>query len=162
MVKHIRAPKDFWTGAIYIALGGAALYFGQAYKLGTAGRMGPGYFPQALAAILVLLGVVSLARSFVVKGEGVSPIAWKPMLLTLLATGLFAFLLPRAGVVIALLTLCLVAASASKEFRFDLRATAGLIGLVAFCVLVFVKGLGVPMPIVGSWLQPFIAAPWLH
>ena len=27
-----------------------------------------------------------------------------------------------------------------------------MIGLIAFCALVFVKGLGVPMPLLGSWL----------
>jgi hypothetical protein len=27
-----------------------------------------------------------------------------------------------------------------------------MIGLVACCVLVFVKALGVPMPLIGSWL----------
>ena len=26
-----------------------------------------------------------------------------------------------------------------------------MIGLVAFCALVFVKGLGVPMPLLGTW-----------
>jgi len=26
-----------------------------------------------------------------------------------------------------------------------------LAGVVAFCALVFVKGLGVPMPLLGSW-----------
>lgn len=162
MIKLIGAPKDFWTGAICVALGAAALYFGQAYKIGTAARMGPGYFPQALAVLLIALGVISLIRSFVAKGEDVSGIAWKPMLLILSATVLFALLLPVAGVIVALLALGLTSAAASKDFRFDWKAIAGLLGLVLLCVLVFVKGLGVPMPILGRWLQPFIAIPWLY
>ena len=162
MTKFIRAPKDFWTGAIYVALGGAALWLGQGYKVGTAGRMGPGYFPLALAAILVGLGLISLVRSFVVRGEEISNILWKPMLLILMANALFGFLLPHAGLVVALLALCIVSAAASKEFRFDWKATGGLLALILFCVLAFVKGLGVPMPIVGTWLQPFVTAPWLH
>lgn len=162
MSSPIRAPKDFWTGAIYVALGSAALFIGQAYKLGTAGRMGPGYFPQSLAALLILLGMFSLVRSFVSTGEGISPIAWKPMFLVLLATALFGILLPRAGVVVALLALCLVSAAASREFRFDWKATLGMLGVIVLCVLVFVKGLGVPMPIVGKWFQSIITAPWLH
>ena len=52
---------------------------------------------------------------------------------------------------IALLVLVLMCASASEKFSFDTKAIAGLVGLVAFCVLVFVKGLGVPMPLLGSW-----------
>jgi hypothetical protein len=31
-------------------------------------------------------------------------------------------------------------------------SVAALIGLVAFCVIVFVKGLGVPMPLIGTWI----------
>ncbi|KAB2849917.1 MAG: tripartite tricarboxylate transporter TctB family protein [Hyphomicrobiaceae bacterium] len=158
----IRAPKDFWTGTIYAALGAVALWIGQGYKVGTAGRMGPGYFPLALASILLVLAGLSLVRSFVIKGEAVPTIAWRPMLLILLATGLFGLLLPRAGLAIALLALCLVSAAASKEFRFAWKATAGLIGLITFCTFVFVKGLGVPMPIIGRWLEPFVAVPWLH
>lgn len=162
MVKFVGSPKDFWTGAICVVLGTAALYFGQSYKVGTAARMGPGYFPRALAALLITLGAIALIRSLVAKGEDVSRVAWKPMLLILSATALFALLLPGAGVIVALLALGLVSAAASKEFRFDWKAIAGLLGLVVLCVLVFVKGLGVPMPILGRWLQPFIAVPWLQ
>ena len=47
-----------------------------------------------------------------------------------------------------------MSAAASEHFKFDWKATAGLVALVVFCALVFVKGLGVPMPLVGTWLQP--------
>ncbi len=162
MLSRVSSPKDFWTGLIYVGFGAAALWIGADYKFGTAGRMGPGYFPKVLASLLILLGAVSLVRSLVVKGTPISEVLWRPLILILLATALFAFLLPRAGVVVALLSLSLVSAAASREFRFDWRATAGLVGLIAFCVLVFVKGLGVPMPITGSWLQPVVSIPWLH
>ena len=57
----------------------------------------------------------------------------------------------------------LVSASASPKFRWDVRAAAGLLALIVFCVLAFVKGLGVPMPILGSWLEPLaVMAPWLR
>ena len=162
MSGAIRAPKDFWAGAICLGLGATALWVGQDYKFGSAGRMGPGYFPLVLATLLVVLGAISIVRSFIVAGEPISAFVWQPMFLILLATALFGFLLPRAGVVIALLALCLVSAAASNQFRFEWKATAGLLVLIAFCVLVFVKGLGVPMPITGSWLQPFISIPWLR
>lgn len=162
MGNLVRAPKDFWTGLLYVAFGCVAVWIGQDYRFGTAGRMGPGYFPLTLAAILVGIGLLSLGRSFVVKGEGIARIVWKPLVLILLANALFGFLLPRAGIVVALFSLCIVSAAASKEFRFDWKATGGLLLLVAFCVVVFVKGLGVPMPIVGRWLQPYITASWLQ
>ena len=69
-----------------------------------------------------------------------------------LATALFGLLLPVLGLVLALLALLLLSASASSRFRFDPRAAAGLVLLIAFCALVFVTALGVPMPLLGSWL----------
>lgn len=147
----IRSPKDFWTGVVYVAFGGAAFWIAREYGLGTASRMGPGYFPMVLSSLLMLFGVIAIVRSLIVPGEAIGKWAIKAGVLILGATVLFGFLLPRAGLVIALLVLVLMCASASEKFSFDMKAIAGLVGLVAFCVLVFVKGLGVPMPLLGSW-----------
>jgi hypothetical protein len=157
----IRNPKDFWTGLIYIATGAAAVWLGAGYKIGTAGRIGPGYFPRALAGILVLLGVVSLVRAFLTKGAPLTAVAWKPLLLIPAACVLFALLLSKIGLIGALLALGLVSAAASKEFTLNWKVAVGFAALIAFCVLVFVKGLGVPMPIVGSWFEPLLG-PWLR
>ena len=56
----IRNPKDFWAGLLYVVLGLAAVYIAQDYEMGTATRMGPGYFPTLLGGFLALIGVVSL------------------------------------------------------------------------------------------------------
>jgi Tripartite tricarboxylate transporter TctB family len=158
--SFIRAPKDFWAGLIYIGIGATALWVGIDYKMGTAGRMGPGYFPKVLGGILVVLGVIAILRSLVTKGEPIGAILWKPLALILLACALFGLLLRPFGLLVSLFALCLVSAAASKEFKFDLKATAGLVLLTVFCTLVFVKGLGVPMPILGTWLEP-LAGPFL-
>jgi hypothetical protein len=147
----IRNPRDFWAGAIYLALAIAAIWIGRDYQLGTSERMGPGYFPTALGAILAVFGVVSMGRSFIRSGEAVAAIAWRPLVLVLGSTVLFGLLLPRAGVLIALPCLIVVSALASRNSRLDAASIAALVGLVAFCVVVFVKGLGVPMPLLGSW-----------
>ncbi len=68
------------------------------------------------------------------------------------ATVLFGLLLPRAGVLVALPALIVVGALASRNTRLDVASVAALVGLVALCVVVFVKGLGVPMPLLGTWL----------
>jgi hypothetical protein len=151
MPTLIRNPKDFWTGVMYVAFGAAAFWIARAYGMGSASRMGAGYFPTVLSALLVLFGIISLGRSFVVPGEPIGKFAWKAAVLVIGATLLFGFLLPRAGFIVALLVLLLVSASASEKFRFEWKAVAGLVALVVFCALVFVKGLGVPMPLVGSW-----------
>jgi hypothetical protein len=149
------SPKDFWTGLIYLGFGGAALWIGANYNMGTAGRMGPGYFPKVLAAMLIALGIVSVVKSFLTKGDPVERVALKPLVLILIACILFGVLINTAGLIVALLALVLVSAAASREFRFEWQAVAGLVALIVFCALVFVKGLGVPMPIIGPWLEPY-------
>ena len=58
-VPTIRAPKDFWTGVMFIAIAAVALYAGRGYSLGTAVRMGPGYFPMLLGSLLALIGLIN-------------------------------------------------------------------------------------------------------
>jgi hypothetical protein len=146
-----RNPRDFWAGAIYLALAIVVIWIGRSYEQGSSARMGPGYFPTVLGATLALLGIVSIGRSFLRAGEPISGFAWRPLLLVLGATVLFGLLLPRAGVLVALACLIVVGALASRTSRLDATSIAALIGLVTFCVVVFVKGLGVPMPLIGSW-----------
>jgi hypothetical protein len=147
----IRNPRDFSAGAIYLALAIAVLWLGRDYQQGSSARMGPGYFPSALGMILGVFGLVSIGRSFVRPGEPIEAIAWRPLALILGAVVLFGFLLPRAGVIAALIALIVVAALASRHSRLNITSVAALAGVVAFCVIVFVKGLGVPMPLVGTW-----------
>jgi Tripartite tricarboxylate transporter TctB family len=148
---HIRNPRDFWAGAIYLALGVAVIWIGQNYSQGTSARMGPGYFPTVLGALLAVVGVVSIGRSFMRPGEAIAAIAWRPLALILGSVLLFGLLLERAGVLVALPCLIVVSALASRNSRIDMMSIATLVGLVAFCVIVFVKGLGVPMPLIGTW-----------
>lgn len=151
MTSFTRNPRDLAAGIIYIAFGVAALFIGQDYSMGTGSRMGPGYFPSVLGGLLAVFGASSVIRSFLQPGEPIGAIAWKGLVLVVGGTVIFGFLLEPAGLVLALLALVLLSASASQMFRFERRAAAGLVGLVIFCALVFVKGLGVPMPLLGSW-----------
>jgi hypothetical protein len=150
-MMSIRNPRDFWAGAIYVALAVAVIWIGRNYQQGSSARMGPGYFPVVLGGILAIFGVVSIVRSFIRPGEPVEAIAWRPLGLVLGSVVLFGLLLDRAGVIIALACLIVVSASASRYSRVNMTSVAAMTGLVAFCVLVFVKGLGVPMPLLGSW-----------
>ena len=146
----IRNPKDFWAGLIYVTLGLAAVYIAQDYEMGTATRMGPGYFPTMLGGLLALIGVASLVRSFYVPGEPVGTLAIKAMLLICGGTLLFALMLRGAGMIVSMIVLVLVSSYASVRFRPG-PAVLLAVGLTAFCILVFIRGLGVPMPLVGSW-----------
>jgi Tripartite tricarboxylate transporter TctB family. len=146
----IRNPKDFWAGLIYVVLGLAAVYIAQDYEMGTATRMGPGYFPTLLGGFLALIGVVSLVRSFYVPREPVGALALKATLLICGATLLFGLMLRGAGMIVSMIVMLLISSYASVRFRL-VPAVLLAVGITAFCALVFVRGLGVPMPLVGSW-----------
>ena len=69
------------TGKIFVGIGGWFAFSALNLDIGTAFRMGPGYFPLILAGILIFLGVVIVVRSLriprtvlgVMAGGGHSP-----------------------------------------------------------------------------------------
>lgn len=150
MNTGIRGPSDFWAGIIYIAFGTTALIAAQDYGMGTALRMGPGYFPTVLAGLLTLIGLISAVRGLRSEGEQVSGLSWRGILLIGGPIVLFALLIRGAGLLIALPLLIMCSAYASTHFNL-LRTVLLAAGLTAFCALVFVKGLGIPLPLIGSW-----------
>lgn len=151
MSSLIKGPKDFWTGVMYAGFGGIAFVISRGYPMGTAGRMGPGYFPTVLSCLLMGFGVLALLRGLRKNGPGLGGFAWKPALIVLASTSLFGFLLQGAGILIALLVLIFGSATASVKFRFEWKATFLAVALVVFCALVFVIGLGLPMSLLGTW-----------
>lgn len=150
MTSRIRNPKDFWTGAIFMVFGGAAVILGRDYPFGTTFKMGPGYFPTVLGALLALVGLITVLRGLLRPGTAVGALAYREILLVLTATVLFGVLLRGAGLVVAVVLLVMVGAYASRYFRWG-TALALAAGMAAFCVLVFVKALGLPLPILGPW-----------
>jgi len=151
MLGFIRNPKDFWTGVVFIAFGIAFLVIAQDYPPGSARRMGPAYFPTILSVVLILIGVAAAVRSFIVQGAPITRFALKPMALIAIGTVAFGFLVRDAGVVAAILALVLVSAYASVHFSLRAASLLG-IGLAAFCVAVFIYGLGLSIPMVGPLL----------
>jgi hypothetical protein len=147
----IRHPKDFWSGFIFLCIGLAAVFIGRDYPMGTAGRMGPGYFPTILGGLLAVIGVIAIIRSLVRPGEAISRFYLKNTVLILIAVLLFGVLMRDAGLVAAVLAVVLVSAYASPQFTW-VPSLLVAIGLAVFSVVVFVKLLGLPMPILGPWL----------
>jgi hypothetical protein len=56
-MAKIPRPKDFYAGLLFVAFGVFAIIIARDYPLGTAARMGPGYFPRLLGMLLIVLGV---------------------------------------------------------------------------------------------------------
>jgi hypothetical protein len=151
MRLSVRHPKDFWSGMIFTVGAVAFGVIAQDYELGTATRMGAGFFPTMLAVLLAIIGVATIARSLVVEGEPIRGFAVKGTLLVLGGAILFGILARGAGMAVALPVAILVSAYASIHFRWR-SAILLTVALTVFSILVFVHALGLPIPIIGRWL----------
>ncbi|HEX4918545.1 MAG TPA: tripartite tricarboxylate transporter TctB family protein [Limnobacter sp.] len=143
--------RDFWAGLLYLIAGAAAFYIARDYEMGTAVSMGPGYFPKVLSVLLMGIGAISLVRSFVVDGEPLQGFALSKIIYIVASVLVFALLAEGAGLAIAVMAVFFVAAIASSFFNWKYSLVIA-IGAAVFCSLVFVKGLGIPLPVFGPWL----------
>lgn len=147
----IRNPKDFWSGVIFICTGSASLFISSDYERGTAGIMGPGYFPTALGLLLAVIGLVSLIRSVIVRGDAIGRFNIGKGLLILLAILMFGVLVRGAGLAAAIVVLVMIAGYANARFNAGRYLILALC-MAVLCVLVFIQALGLPIPMFGNWL----------
>ena len=144
----IRNQKDFWSAVMFVIFGALFMLWSTDYQFGTAQRMGPGYFPTVLGALLIVLGVMVGLPAVKPHAEEttVEPIGWRGLIIILGAVVLYGVLLPRLGFVIAMAVLVILSAMASREFTWKAAILSTLV-LGAFSYLVFVKGLELQFPV---------------
>jgi hypothetical protein len=145
-------PTEAICGALFFCLGVAFAWQSFNLDLGTAFRMGPGYFPMVLAVILILLGSIIFIRATRIQGEPMGPIAWRGMLFILPAPIFFGMTVRGLGFVPAIFFTALIAAFASQKMK-PLMALVLSAALTVFSVLVFNYGLGLPFQRFGPWLN---------
>lgn len=153
MPNPIRKPRDFWSGAVFCGLGAYAALTAMDYGLGSARKMGPGYFPLALGILLAAIGLALVVRSLVGSREPPLPaFKWAPLATVIGAIVLFGLIVRGAGLVPAVFLIAVASASASRHFR---PLAAMLIGLGAafFSWALFVFALGLPLATFGPWLR---------
>ena len=139
-------PKDFLAGLLFMAFGLAALVLSGDYTIGTAARMGAGYFPRVLGILLLGMGALLALRGFRASSEARPVWHWRPLFIILLSVGAFILVGERLGLVLASVILVLIASFASEEFNWKEALLSGAIqGIVA--VVVFVYGLSLPLPV---------------
>jgi len=163
-LKRIR--KDHYAGALMVVVGVGAFYFGWPLKLGTLMNMGPGYFPLAVATILVLLGVAIAVTAgendtgavvMDVPGEPADVLAaahaaahklpakpeWRGWSCILLSFTAFIVLLEFFGMIVAVTGMTLIACYAERGNSIK-AAVLLAIGLNAIFVVVFWWALQMP------------------
>jgi len=141
---RIRAPKDFWSGVMFCGFAAVALLAARGYSLGSAGKMGPGYFPLLLGGVLAGLGAILIARSIVITGEPVARLHLLPLTIVAAAICLFGVMIEPLGLVLALAVLTVLSAVAGRRFR-PLETAALTLALIVLSVGIFVYALGLPL-----------------
>lgn len=145
-------PKDLAAGVLFVALGlGIGLYAFLTLDLGTVRRMGPGFFPLGLAAILFVIGLATMAASMRAEISPIGPVPWRGLALVLAAPIVFGATIRGLGFLPATVLTILISVFASRGTTL-LRAAMITLGLTLFCVVVFVWGLRIPVRYFGPWL----------
>ncbi|SFU60509.1 Tripartite tricarboxylate transporter TctB family protein [Polaromonas sp. YR568] len=154
---NIKSQKDFFSGLMFMGVGGAFAWGATTYNVGEGARMGPGYFPLMLGILLALIGAAITFTSLVVEAEGGGKIgkwAWKPLFFIILANVVFGILLaglpsiklPAMGMIVAIYALTFIASMAETGWKFKttfILATVLAIG----SYLAFVVALKLQFPV---------------
>nr|MDP2189919.1 tripartite tricarboxylate transporter TctB family protein [Rhodoferax sp.] len=159
---HIKSQKDFFAGLMFLAVGVAFAWGATTYNVGSAARMGPGYFPLLLGILLALIGALLTFKALVVEtedGEKIGMWAWKPLFYIIganVAFGIFlvglpAIKLPAFGLIVGIYVLVFVASMAMGGSKF--KATFILATVLAVgSYLAFVLALKLQFPVWPSFI----------
>jgi hypothetical protein len=145
--------KDFGAGILFIILGAFFAILGFQYKIGTAAKMGPGYFPTVLGMIVILLGVIISIGSLTsgVGDKKAVTFGWPPLFFILGSVVLFGLLLRPLGLILSLFILIAISSYASRKFSWKsmlLNATV----LILICLAIFVWALGLQLSLGPSFM----------
>jgi Tripartite tricarboxylate transporter TctB family len=142
---RVKSPQDFGSAVVFLLIGLAGLYFGRDLTYGTASRMGPGYFPYLLSWLIIAIGVVVGFMSLTVEGPPIERPQLRPIFFVLVSVVVFGYLMSYVGLAITGVIMTLIAAFARRNFNLVESLVLG-VGLSIGCVLIFVYGLGQPLP----------------
>ncbi len=145
----IKSQRDFWSGLMFLGIGVAFAWGATEYSFGTSARPGPGYFPFGLGILLALMGGLVLFKALTLESEGGDPIgaiAWRPLLVIILAIVVFGLALPRLGMAITLPITILLSSLAGREFRLVDVLLSSVVLTVGSWAL-FIVGLKLTIPL---------------
>jgi hypothetical protein len=154
---NIKSQKDFFSGLMFMGVGGAFAWGATTYNVGEGARMGPGYFPLMLGILLAIIGAAIAFTSLVVETEGGGKIgkwAWKPLFFIILANVVFGILLaglpsikvPAMGMIVAIYALTFIASMAEAGWKFKTTLILATV-LAVGSYLAFVVALKLQFPV---------------
>ena len=155
MATTFEKPRDVVGGLLILAIGAGFLLLGRELPVGSSFRMGPGYFPTVLSWVMVALGaaMAGLAWRAPHQEDAFGHVPWRGLVLVLGATVAFGLGLRGFGLAPVLVLVVFATAWASRYATWRGSVLLAL-GIAVFCSALFIKGLGLPLPLFGPWLSP--------
>lgn len=146
-----RLNPQILAGLLFVSIGVAFLIGSFDLSYGTWRKIGPGAFPALVAVLLIVMGIIVgfSARKSDAK-EAPLRLYSSNLPVIIGAVVVFGLVIRGGGLLPAVFCCCLVSSFASRPLRPVKSAIYGL-ALGAACSLAFVKGLGMPVSIIGPW-----------
>jgi hypothetical protein len=145
-----RIKRDYYAGALMVLIGLVAGVDGRHYTMGSLRQMGPGYFPVALGALLIFLGILIAGTASTGGGdseEAALPHSeWRGWLCIIAGPVLFIILGKFTGMAPAIFACVFVSALGDRETTLR-GATILATSVTVFGILLFSYLLKIPMPI---------------
>lgn len=148
MQLKIKSQEDFWAGLMFIGFGLTAIVVATDYPMGSAMRMGPGYFPTYLGGIMMVLGAIIAFRSTKVQGEGIRAFGWRGLFFLSFAFFSYGLMIDNfdLGFILSISAVVFLSTLATREFR--LVESLILMAVLALgTTALFIWGLGLPYPL---------------
>jgi len=149
----IRNQKDFVSGLMYIGFGSFFAILARGYQMGTAAKMGSGYFPFWLGVLLATIGAYVALRSMAPKqmDEKLAKVDIPSVAWVTGSTVVFAISLSFLGLIAAIFLLVVISAMASHEFSWK-GSILNAVFLIGFAYMAFVWGLKLQFPVWPTFL----------
>jgi hypothetical protein len=133
-----------FAGLLLIITGAITFVAAQRLELGTLRSVGPAMFPMAVAAILAALGLSIFVRSDTTPIDAGAIRHSSRAAAVLAAVIAFALLIESAGLVVATVTLVMIASRVRRDAHPGAALVLGLV-LSVFSAVIFVWAFGLPL-----------------
>lgn len=146
---RVKSHSDLLGGLTLFAIAAGSIMALSDLPSGTTGAMGPAYLPRAFAAGLGVIGIGQSVYAFMRNGPPVGNVPLRPIIMVLVALGVFAAGIERLGLLLSSFAL-LAIASAALPGRLEASSILRILIVSAVgsaaAALLFVVAFGLPMP----------------
>jgi len=114
--------------------------------MGSISRMGPGYLPMVLSYGLIIIGALITIRAIRQGESRIEHAYWRPMVFVMGSILVFAFLIPRGGLVLSTFLVTILSSFGARKTHWRNTIVLGIL-MALLTALVFIKLLGLPISV---------------